>query len=54
MYDIKLARSFEGHFQLGDQFNLNVVAHDGNSWYKIEAYGRIEEPLNSGDEVRTG
>ena len=47
-YDIELARSLEGHFESGDQFNLNVEAHDGQYHYKIEVYGRIEAPRNPG------
>ena len=38
-----------GHFKSGDQFNLNVEAHDGQYHYKIEVYGRIEAPRNPGN-----
>jgi len=42
-FDIELARSLEGKFKAGDQFNLYVEAHDGQYHSKNEVYGRIEE-----------
>ena len=33
-------------FQAGDQFNLNIQAHDGQYHSKTEVYGRIEEARN--------
>jgi len=46
-FDIELARSLEGKFKAGDQFNLYVVAHDGQYHSKNEVYGRIEESRGS-------
>jgi len=46
-FDVLLARTLQDNFKIGDQFNLNIQAHDGQYPSKIEVYGRIEEPRNS-------
>jgi len=50
MYEIQLAKSLLGKFKAGDQFNLNVQAHDGQFHSKTEVYGRIEESRNIPEE----
>lgn len=42
-FEVLLGRSLVGNFKVGDQFNLNIQAHDGKWPVKTEVYGRIEK-----------
>jgi len=42
-YDVILKKPLLGKFEAGDQFNLQILAHDGVITSSSEIYGRIEE-----------